>query len=134
MIALDGSALLAILLSEADRVAYMTALASYDCIIGAPTFFEAQIAAASRAGPQAPIALRQLLSESSVEVVDFTQDHVRTAYDAFDRFGRGRHPAKLNFGDCMAYAVAKLANAPLLYKGCDFALTDIAAAIPQGRT
>ena len=132
MIALDSSAVLAILLSESDREIFMTVIASHDCIIGAPTFFEAQIAAMARAGAQAPIALRQLLSESKVEVVVFTQEHVKAAFDAFDRYGRGRHPARLNFGDCMAYAVAKLANAPLLYKGDDFSKTDIAAAVPQG--
>jgi ribonuclease VapC len=132
MIVLDSSSLLAILLQEPDSVAYMQAIAGNDCMIGAPTFFEAQIAAAARAGAQAPIVLRQLLADSSVEIVDFNRSHVKAAYDAFDRYGRGRHPAKLNFGDCMAYAVAKLANAPLLFKGDDFALTDIQPAFPQG--
>ena len=61
--------------------------------------------------------------------MDFTEAHFRLAAAAFDRYGRGRHPAKLNFGDCMAYAVAKAHGVPLLYKGDDFARTDIAAAL-----
>lgn len=134
MIVLDSSALMAIVLEEAEGPEFLAAIAGEDTIIGAPTCLEAQMAAMGRGGRSALSALRQILSQSPVEVVQFSLEHTAAAYDAFERFGRGRHPAKLNFGDCMAYAVAKLANAPLLYKGGDFALTDIGAALQQGPT
>jgi ribonuclease VapC len=127
MIALDSSALLAIVLEEAEGLDFTHALARHDCVIGAPTLLEAQLAAAARAGERAPAVVRRILSKPNIEVVDFTSEHAAIAFDAFERFGRDRHPAKLNFGDCMAYAVATAANAPLLFKGGDFALTDIAA-------
>lgn len=74
------------------------------------------------------------LARDAVELVAFDGNLFELARVAFDRFGRGRHPASLNFGDCFAYALAKAHNAPLLYKGDDFTLTDIRPAIPQGPT
>ncbi len=74
--------------------------------------------------------LDKVLNAPRIEVVAFDQRIFENAREAFDRFGRGRHPAKLNFGDCMAYAVAKAHDVPLLYKGDDFARTDIRAALP----
>ena len=94
---------------------------------------QSQMATSSRSGPQGNRSLRHILFSPTVQIVDFTARREEVAFEAFERFGRGRHPARLNFGDCMAYAVAKLANAPLLYKGENFALTDIAAAAPQGQ-
>ena len=68
---------------------------------------------------------------AAIEAVDFTMDMYREAVRALERFGKGRgHPAQLNFGDCMAYAVAKVYDLPLLYKGDDFARTDIRSALP----
>jgi len=64
-----------------------------------------------------------------IDVVPFTAEHAAGAARAFERYGRGRHPAKLNYGDCMAYATAKLAGEPLLYVGDDFAKTDIASVL-----
>ena len=66
-----------------------------------------------------------LLSHRAGRVVDFGANHLAAAQSAFERFGKGRHPAKLNFGDCMSYAIARVADVPLLYKGGDFLLTDI---------
>ena len=63
-----------------------------------------------------------------MSVVSFSEAHWREASDAFARYGKGRHPASLNFGDCMSYAVAKLSGAPLLFVGTDFAQTDIVSA------
>ena len=134
MMALDSSALLAIVLEEPEKPRFANEVAHTDCIIGAPNVLEAQLAAFARGGEQSLRSLRYLLAQPTIEIADFTDRHAQVAFDAFERFGRGRHPAKLNFGDCMAYAVAKLANAPLLYKGGDFALTDIRAALPQGPT
>lgn len=132
MIALDASALLAIVLEEPEGASFLEFISTRDAIIGAPTRLEAEISAMSRGGAPALRVFRRIVSLPTVEVVSFSDEHVDVAYAAFEQYGRGRHPAKLNFGDCMAYAVAKLANAPLLYKGGDFALTDIRPAIPQG--
>lgn len=132
MIALDSSALLAIVLEEPQKPDFAAAISGHDCIIGAPTVLEAQLATMARGGEPGLRSLRFILSRPTIEIAAFSDRHAQSAFDAFDRYGRGRHPAKLNLGDCMAYAVAKLANAPLLYKGGDFALTDIKAALPQG--
>ena len=132
MIALDSSALLAIVLEEPERRTFETMLARHDCVIGAPTVLEAQMAAFARGGRQGNRSLRHILFSPTVEIVDFTAQLEEIAFEAFERYGRGRHQAKLNFGDCMAYAVAKRANAPLLFKGDDFSKTDITAAAPQG--
>ena len=134
MIALDSSVVLAIVLAESEGLDFTRALARHDCVIGAPTLLEAQLAASARAGGHAPTVVRRILSKPNIEIVDFTAEHANVAFEAFERFGTGRHPAKLNFGDCMAYAVAKVSNAPLLYKGGDFSKTDIPAAVPQGQT
>ena len=82
-----------------------------------------------RAGDIGVQFVEALLKRRNLARMDFTEAHFRLATAAFDRYGRGRHPAKLNFGDCMAYAVAKAHGVPLLYKGDDFARTDIAAAL-----
>ncbi len=74
--------------------------------------------------------LDKVLNAPRVDLVAFDRRLFENARNAFDLFGRGRHKAKLNFGDCMAYAVAKVHDVPLLYKGDDFARTDIAAALP----
>lgn len=134
MIALDSSALLAIVLEEPEKAAFGATLARNDCIIGAPTVLEAQLAVVARGGEQGLRSLRYILARPTLDITDFSARHAQAAFDAYERFGRGRHPAKLNFGDCMAYAVAKLAGAPLLYKGCDFGLTDIRPAIQPSST
>ncbi len=69
------------------------------------------------------------LQRTGMEVVTFTERHALVATDAFATYGRGRHPASLNFGDCMTYAVARLAQVPLLFVGNDFALTDLEPAL-----
>jgi ribonuclease VapC len=70
--------------------------------------------------------LARFLSEVSIAIVPFGESHYGAAVDAWLRYGKGRHPAALNFGDCLSYAVARLANEPLLFVGDDFAQTDIA--------
>jgi ribonuclease VapC len=69
-----------------------------------------------------------ILKQFSIEVVPFGIEHAAVAMDAWKRFGRGHHPARLNFGDCISYATARVANEPLLFAGDDFAKTDIVAA------
>ncbi|MGN7998143.1 type II toxin-antitoxin system VapC family toxin [Sphingomonas sp. 22176] len=70
-----------------------------------------------------------LIAKPPFVIVPFGEDHLQVAADAFERFGKGRHLARLNYGDCMAYAVAALADCPLLFKGDDFSHTDMVAAL-----
>jgi ribonuclease VapC len=69
------------------------------------------------------------MQRSALRVISFTERHASVAADAYRTYGRGHHPASLNFGDCMTYAVARLADAPLLFAGNDFRLTDLPAAV-----
>lgn len=96
-------------------------------LIGAPTLLETEIVAAGKA-ERLPADLRELIEDLNPEIVDFTSAHLDAATEAFRRFGKGRHPAGLNYGDCMAYAVAKVAGCGLLYKGEDFPRTDVRRA------
>ena len=126
---LDSSAIIAIELREPgferllDRIGGANAV-----IIGVPTMFETVIVLSRRRGQNARSWLRGFLRSVEAEAVPFTEEHLDAAVDAFLRFGKGRHRAELNFGDCMAYAVAAVAGMPLLYSGNDFAQTDIPAA------
>jgi ribonuclease VapC len=126
---LDSSAIIAIELREPgferllDRIGGANAV-----IIGVPTMFETVIVLSRRRGQNARSWLRGFLRSVEAEAVPFTEEHLDAAVDAFLRFGKGRHRAALNFGDCMAYAVAAVAGMPLLYSGNDFAQTDIPAA------
>lgn len=127
---LDSSAIVAILLNEDGADELEAKVAAAPALgIGAPTFVETLMVLSSRFGRE--LAARNLegfLSRSEAVVVSFTEDHARTAAEAFARFGKGRHRAALNFGDCMSYAVAKLAGQPLLCTGTDFAKTDLKLA------
>jgi ribonuclease VapC len=130
LIALDSSALVAIAADEPDAKPFAQAVADNRCIIGTPTLLELHMVLRDRAGEIGLQLLEALMRRRNVERVDFTEAHFRLAAAAFDRYGRGGgHPARLNFGDCMAYAVAKAHRVPLLYKGDDFAHTDIASAL-----
>jgi ribonuclease VapC len=84
---------------------------------------------ASRREDEVLDRLDQFLRTASIETVPFTADHAAVARQTFLRYGKGRHPAALNFGDCIAYATARLEAMPLLFKGDDFRLTDIEAAV-----
>jgi ribonuclease VapC len=86
---------------------------------------EASIVLTARAGPAGVAALEALLADAEVTVVPFTEAHWRVARSAFARFGKGRHPAALNLGDCYSYATARVAGQPLLCVGNDFPLTDL---------
>ena len=93
--------------------------------IGAPTRLETGIVLTARFGPRGKTALARFLQESSIETVAFDEAHASVALDAYSRFGKGRHPAALNFGDCCTYAIASVAGEPLLCIGDDFARTDL---------
>ena len=127
---LDSSALLALIFREAaaDRIEEVMAGAE-ELAMGAPTFAETAVVLASKMGEESRALLAILVDELDLVIVPFTAAHGREARDAYPRFGRGRHPAALNFGDCLSYAVAKLADQPLLFVGDDFRRTDVVAAL-----
>jgi ribonuclease VapC len=128
---LDSSAVVAILLREPGFERLRDRLAASEQVgIAAPTVVESSLALCSRLGHAGKTLLARFLQEAEVEVVDFTADHWMVAADAFIAYGKGRHRAGLNFGDCMTYAVAKLAGEPLLCLGDDFPATDLEVAIP----
>ena len=122
----DTSAVLAVFLKEPGYEAVLDRLVAEDDVgIGAPTLAETGIVLEARFGAAAAGWLSQFLAEFRVVAIPFGADHWREAVAAYARFGRGRHPAALNFGDCLTYAVARLAGEPLLCVGADFARTDI---------
>lgn len=126
----DTSALLAVVLGEPDAERYAVALAAAPrLLIAAPTWLEAAIVATARLGPKGHALLTELLEGLQATVVPFDGGLARLANDGWLRFGRGRHPAGLNLGDCFAYALAKQCGEPLLFKGEDFARTDLEAAL-----
>jgi ribonuclease VapC len=126
---LDASAVVALILGEPAAESLLSRLASAgEVSIGSPTLVEATIVLTHRLGPVASSLVERFLGELGVTVLPFDQRHWREAIAASRRFGRGRHPAALNFGDCLAYASARLAERPLLAIGDDFARTDLALA------
>jgi len=126
---LDASAIVAIVLRERDRDELLDKLESASTAgVGAPTLAETAIVLASRLGDETPVDLARFVERAGLVVIAFGQLHWWTAAEAWLRFGKGRHPAALNFGDCLAYATAQVAAEPLLYKGDDFSKTDLALA------
>lgn len=124
---LDTSAVVAIVLREPGWEHLLEAIASEPvCGIGAPTLTEAGLVLTAKMGPQARAVLSRLLQEAGIDVIPFTAEHWSVAVEAYVRFGKGRHPAGLNFGDCLTYSVARLADQPLLFVGDDFPKTDLA--------
>lgn len=126
MIVVDTSALVVYLLRKPDADAISMALASEDrVVIGAPTLFELRLVMLKRIGVESIARIDALLARMSIEVLPFEAAHSALAFEALSRFGKA--PAKLNYGDCMCYAVAKALDARLLFKGLDFAATDLSA-------
>jgi ribonuclease VapC len=125
----DSSALIAILFQEPQHEGLVERIATAPQLgIGAPTLVETTIVASSRLRRDARGTVARLLQELDIQVMPFTSSHFGIAIDAWLRFGKGRHAANLNFGDCLAYAVARLAGQPLLCIGNDFPRTDLALA------
>ena len=125
----DTSAVLAVLFDEPDAERYVRALAGASrCRMSVVSFLEAAIVLESRAGAAAGPNLDLLLERAPIELEPVTPEHAQAARRAWRRFGRGNHRAALNFGDCFAYALAEATREPLLFKGQDFALTDIDTA------
>lgn len=126
---LDTSAIVAILLAEPGHEELVAKLGRAATVgVGAPTLAAATIVLSARLGRDARGLLARFLQEASVTVVPFGEQHLSAAVDAWLRFGKGQHPAGLNFGDCLSYATASLMGEPLLFTGSDFAQTDASAA------
>ncbi|MCU1262747.1 MAG: PilT protein domain protein [Bryobacterales bacterium] len=126
---LDTSAIVALLLAEPGFKGLMMKIQTARILaVGSPTIVEAGMVLSSRLRRDARPELSEFLREAEVHVVPFGEDHWNTALSAFLRFGKGRHPAALNFGDCLAYAAAAVASLPLLCMGDDFPRTDIPLA------
>lgn len=126
----DSSAVLAILFNEPERDAFSTALAGAPVrLMSSVNALETAVVVSARKGPHGAREFDLLLHRAEFEIVPFTADHLLLAREAYDRFGRGRHPAGLNLGDCCAYALARHAGEPLLFKGDDFPRTDILPAL-----
>ena len=126
---LDSSAIVAIFVQEPGHEALIDAVAEAPAVaVGAPTLVEAGIVLTVRMRVDARPLLARFLHELRIMVVPFGEDHWSEALDAFQRFGKGKHPAGLNLGDCFSYAVASLADQPLLCVGDDFRKTDLPVA------
>jgi ribonuclease VapC len=126
---LDTSAVIAVIRREQGAGDLFNKMNAADQVaIGTPTLVEATIVLVRRFGPAGRKSLHRFLEEREVVSVPFERRHWRAAQDAFVRFGKSRHPAGLNLGDCMSYATASVAGEPLLFTGNDFARTDIAPA------
>ena len=124
---LDTSAVLAILHDEPERAEFSSLIENAaDRLFSAVSVLEAAMVLEGRRGPDAGADLDSFLRAASVRIVAFDEDQLRLARTAFRRFGKGRHAAALNFGDCAAYALAQWSAGPLLFKGEDFAQTDVA--------
>jgi len=123
---IDSSAVVAILLQESGAEELLSAILDADFAgIGAPTAAETGLVLTSRFEKNATGLLLRFFEETGIEIVPFTNLHWQRAVDAYGRFGKGRHPAALNFGDCMTYAIAAMAGQPLLCRGDDFRKTDL---------
>jgi ribonuclease VapC len=131
LIVVDSSALITVLLAEPEHEAFTRVLAYSDAsVISTANVLESIQVALGKLGDSGRHRIEILIAESQIAIAAFDEQQLGHAIDAFMRFGRGRgHAAKLNFGDCMAYALAKSLDAPLLFKGNDFGKTDIRSAL-----
>lgn len=126
---LDSSALIAILFAEPGYLDLIDRILETDHVrVGAPTLVEAGMVFAGRRGARSAESVEGLVRELNVTIVPFGEPEWHVAMEAFRRFGRGRHAAALNYGDCLAYATARTARDTLLFVGDDFSKTDITPA------
>lgn len=126
---LDTSAIVAVALKEPGFEELLRKLVGAPSLaVGVPTLTETAIVLSARLRQDARALLARFLLEGSVATVPFGDAHFSMAVDAWLRYGKGRHPAALNFGDCLSYATAKLAAEPLLCTGEDFSMTDVELA------
>ena len=126
---LDSSPVVGVLLREQGHRGLAETMDGADVLaIGVPTLLETTMVMVGTFGLHGRSLVARFLEEREIVRIPFDQRHGSVAAEAFLRYGKGRHPAALNYGDCMAYATARIADAPLLFVGNDFAQTDIDAA------
>ena len=129
---IDSSAILAVLQNEPERHAFNVAIAAADQrSLSAASLVELSIVIGARYGPEAQTDLDAFLNTAQIEIISVDRGQAEMARSAFAQFGKGRHRAALNFGDCFSYALAKWFNQPLLLKGDDFCHTDLLLAAPS---
>lgn len=127
---LDTSALVAVLFGESEADAYTQLIHDSDrCLISTGSFLELSIVIERQTGPEVARQCDMFFRRAGIIVEPFTVEQAFVARHAFHDFGKGRHRAGLNFGDCFAYALAKVTGEPLLFKGNDFRKTDVVSAI-----
>jgi ribonuclease VapC len=127
---IDSSALVAIFLAEPERSIYLELIENAEVrLISAVNVFETGMVLEARRGEAIGREFDLFVTRAHLQIVPFDADQAVIARQAFRRFGKGRHPAALNFGDCFSYALARLSGEPLLAKGNDFAQTDIPMCI-----
>jgi ribonuclease VapC len=127
---LDTSALTAIFFGEPEAALYAQLIRDADhCLISAPNFLELSIVIEGQIGPDAGRQCDAFFRRAGIIIEPFSVEQAYLARQAFLDFGKGRHPAGLNFGDCFSYALAKITGEPLLFKGEDFKKTDITSAL-----
>ena len=130
MIVIDSSALVAILRDEPERRSFIDAIVDHgEPRLSAATYVEASMVMELRLGDRGGREIDVLIEDVGMAIAPVDQAQATIAREAFRRFGKGRHRAALNFGDCFVYALAKILDAPVLFKGDDFALTDIKRAL-----
>jgi len=131
MIVVDSSALIAILFDEPEGQAFKDIVTSGEhCVVSAVNLHETATVLRARSGTAAVARLWLFIENVEIEIIPFDEAQVRAAAVAFDRYGKGIDPkARLNLGDCAAYALAKSLNAPLLFKGNDFSQTDLQSCL-----
>jgi len=129
---IDTSAVFAAIANEPDGDSYRNAIKTAPVkLISAVTLLETRIVLYSRLGPDAVVTFDRLIAAAGVVIVPFDQQLATAAFDAFRKFGKGQGgKARLNIVDCAAYALARIRNLPLLFKGQDFAATDVRPALP----
>lgn len=127
---IDTSAVIACLFGEAERASFIGAIEAASVrLISVVAVVEASLVIVGRKRTGGLADLQSFLDEGEIERIPVDVRQAVAAVEAFRRFGKGQHPARLNIGDCFAYALAKTTGEPLLYKGRDFAQTDIAAVV-----
>ena len=125
----DSSAVVAILMRESDADHLANKLTGAPRLrMSAATYLELFIVMENKGGAKAGYELDDFIAKIQIEIIPFTLEQAEAARVAWRRFGKGNHPARLNFGDCFSYALAKTTGEPLLFKGNDFAQTDIQPA------
>ena len=127
---IDTSAIIAILAGEPEAAQFARIIESDSAPrIGTPALLEASLVLNRWFGDLADDALDAFVRESGAEIIAFDMPQLRAAQIAYRQYGKGRHPAGLNFGDCMSYALAKVCDEKLLFKGQDFTQTDIVSGL-----